>query len=264
MSYALKDLSENEIIDLIENNLHQSILYQGKNSEVTSDERLVTLETTFSHPYFNVCFFRESYQLESRVLDFLTHKLSGRVVSGRGTNFETVRSQLEEKGLFYAEDTIGMILDLEKINEESLSCDGLKVKRVDNLESLDLWLEPISVSYRLKDASKEYARDFYMNLGLKDNNKLIHYVAMLNEKPVASSTIFSDDGIAGLYNVCTIPELRKRGIGSFLTLQSLKNSKEIGNNVAVLQSSTMGSNIYKNMGFNEFGRQSVFIYIYNQ
>jgi predicted acetyltransferase len=49
--------------------------------------------------------------------------------------------------------------------------------------------------------------------------------------------------------VATLPEARGKGIGAAVTLKPLHNARELGYIIGVLQSSEMGFNVYKRLGF---------------
>jgi len=46
-----------------------------------------------------------------------------------------------------------------------------------------------------------------------------------------------------------LPEARGRGMGAALTRKPLQEAREMGYRVGILQSSAMGFNIYKTLGF---------------
>jgi predicted GNAT family acetyltransferase len=49
--------------------------------------------------------------------------------------------------------------------------------------------------------------------------------------------------------VATLPEARGKGIGAALTVNPLQEAREMGHRIGVLQSSEMGFNVYKMLGF---------------
>jgi predicted GNAT family acetyltransferase len=49
--------------------------------------------------------------------------------------------------------------------------------------------------------------------------------------------------------VATLPEARGKGIGAVLTLGPLLDAREMGYRIGILQSSEMGFNVYKKLGF---------------
>jgi len=54
--------------------------------------------------------------------------------------------------------------------------------------------------------------------------------------------------------VCTLPELRRMGIGRAVTAAVIAEGRERGLRVAVLGASAMGEPVYRAMGFREVGR----------
>jgi GNAT superfamily N-acetyltransferase len=74
-----------------------------------------------------------------------------------------------------------------------------------------------------------------------------------NGRMVATSMIFLADGLAGVYNVTALPEVRGRGIGAFATAQALREASKLGYAVGVLQASAAGYPVYRKLGFEDFG-----------
>ena len=75
---------------------------------------------------------------------------------------------------------------------------------------------------------------------------------MLANKPVATSLLYLDGGVAGIYNVATLPQVRHLGIGSALTLALLLQARSWGYRIGTLQSSQMGLQLYRRLGFREY------------
>ena len=89
--------------------------------------------------------------------------------------------------------------------------------------------------------------NLWMQLGL--NLPMRNYLGFLYGNPVSTSSLFYGGGAAGIYCVATLREARGQGLGAALTLQPLLEAREWGYRIGVLQSSKMGFNIYKRLGF---------------
>jgi ribosomal protein S18 acetylase RimI-like enzyme len=58
-------------------------------------------------------------------------------------------------------------------------------------------------------------------------------------------------GVAGIYNICTVPTARGRGIASAMTAATMQRARAAGFPFIVLQSTDMAVNLYRALGFAE-------------
>ncbi len=72
--------------------------------------------------------------------------------------------------------------------------------------------------------------------------------------PVAAAALFDGAGVAGVYNVVTVPEARRRGIGRAVTNAVLDEAVARGHTLAVLGASDLGLPVYRRLGFREVSR----------
>lgn len=75
------------------------------------------------------------------------------------------------------------------------------------------------------------------------------YVGYVESVPVATSTLVFGGKVAGVHNVATHPDFRRRGYGEALTWRAIERGASAGCDLAALQSSEMGQPIYERMGF---------------
>ena len=87
------------------------------------------------------------------------------------------------------------------------------------------------------------------------------YLAIFEGVPVGISMIFYGSGVAGIYNVGVLPEYRKRGIGTALTMEPLYQAKKKGYEISILSSSESGFKIYSQIGYKECCKFNQYIYI---
>jgi predicted GNAT family acetyltransferase len=157
------------------------------------------------------------------------------------------RSALSRHGFGFSNDTPGMAIDLHEMNESMQKVDGLEIRFAGEAESIRTWTGMFIKGYGLPPAWESITFDLWMQLGL--DLPIRNYLGYLNGKPVATCTIFYGAGAAGIYCVSTVPEARGRGVGAAITLKPLLEAREMGYRVGVLQSSEMGFNVYKKLGF---------------
>jgi ribosomal protein S18 acetylase RimI-like enzyme len=125
--------------------------------------------------------------------------------------------------------------------------DGLRIGIVEDLSELQIWVRTFLTGYEIP-LLWEY--DFYhLMAGIGHQLPVRCYIGYLNGKPVATSLMFLAARVAGIYNVATLPEARRRGLGTALTLAPLYEARDMGYRVATLQSSEHGVNLYRQLGF---------------
>jgi ribosomal protein S18 acetylase RimI-like enzyme len=75
------------------------------------------------------------------------------------------------------------------------------------------------------------------------------YTGYIDGLPVASSALIASHRVAGVYNVATLPDYRRRGLGAAMTLHAVRRGAEQGCVMASLQASEMGRPVYEGIGF---------------
>jgi len=84
------------------------------------------------------------------------------------------------------------------------------------------------------------------------------YVGYMGGVPVGASALVVTPGVAGVYNVATVPSLRRRGLGAAMTWHAIRRGHERGCTMATLQASEMGRHVYEQMGFRHVGGYRTF------
>jgi ribosomal protein S18 acetylase RimI-like enzyme len=75
------------------------------------------------------------------------------------------------------------------------------------------------------------------------------FVGSLDGRPVGTSIAIRTGDVCGVYNVATVSEARRRGVGGALTWAAVAASSEWGCDTVVLQSTEMARSLYGAMGF---------------
>jgi ribosomal protein S18 acetylase RimI-like enzyme len=125
---------------------------------------------------------------------------------------------------------------------------SVEIRRVDSSAMLREWAEVFVTGYEFPLSFAAPLFDLYDDLHGPDS-PLQSYFAYLDGAPVATSSILYAEGVAGIYDVATLPSARGRGLGAAVTLAPLRDASERGYRVGVLQSSVTGLSVYERIGF---------------
>lgn len=155
---------------------------------------------------------------------------------------------LIKNGLSLIEEEPAMAVDLKRLNHEMRAPDDFKIERLTDAATMKekhIWISQFDEGKSLGSI----LMDMFTKYGFDEDSDWQHYIGILNDKPVSCGSVFYAAGVAGIYAILTLPEARQQGIGSAITLHILLKAREKGYRVGVLQSSAMGYNVYRRLGF---------------
>jgi ribosomal protein S18 acetylase RimI-like enzyme len=167
--------------------------------------------------------------------------------------------RLESRGLSRADELPAMAVDLHGLNEDVSFPSGLDVERVGDPEVLRECVEVMRVGFGLPELTSEVFFEAFTDVGLGEESPLRSYIGRLDGEAVAASSLLVAAGVGGIYNVATLPEARRQGLGAVVTLEALRAAREIGYRIGVLQSSAMGLGVYRRLGFERYGTYTVYV-----
>jgi GNAT superfamily N-acetyltransferase len=170
--------------------------------------------------------------------------------SSRPTDLPKV---LERNGLAPAASLPCMSLDLRGWRDEPVAIPGFRIERVWNRSLARDWSRAVRVSFGFpKDAIRTYT-EAMIQFGFGPDAPFEHWVGYLDGTPVASASLFRCAGVAGIYNVATVPHARGRGIGTAIGREPLREARSEGTRLAVLQAPAEAFPIYVRQGFQQDG-----------
>lgn len=173
-----------------------------------------------------------------------------------GTLTMDARQSLESHGLTFNESGFEMAADLTSLPEAPPMPDGLEIRQVFTGRELHQWIHVASIGFGLSKEWEPVWYDFFTLAACELPFRT--YLALLDGRPVGTSQLFTSAGVAGIYNVTCLPEARNRGIGKAITYAPLLDARSLGYKVAILQASQLGYPVYRRLGFQDFGRLSVY------
>ncbi len=152
-------------------------------------------------------------------------------------------------------DPPGMAVDLLAVKEDLPSPAGLTIRPVEDKESLQKWID---VSCSGAPETANVYSGIYGGLGLGPDAPLRHYVGSLNGEPIGVASLFLSAGVASVQLVVTVPQARRQGIGTAMTLATLREARDLGYRIGILTSSKVGYGVYLRLGFQEYCRFRIY------
>jgi GNAT superfamily N-acetyltransferase len=257
MREILHDTSEAALADAVEASLCKAFASFGRwpQTEVHDGAEALRCITGLPHPLFNGVFRprlaadNPGAQIEAALAPFKARGVPLYWWVGPGAQPADLGRHLEAYGLPYDGDVPGMAVDLAAVRVERPAPAGLAIERVDSAEALAEFAGVAAIGFRLSDAVRDGLREALASLGLGDNAPSRHYLGRLDGAPVAITSLMPAAGVAGIYNVATVPEARGRGVATALVAAALAEGQAMGYRIGVLQSSEMGMSVYSRLGF---------------
>jgi GNAT superfamily N-acetyltransferase len=128
---------------------------------------------------------------------------------------------------------------------------GLTVERVEDPAAYEAWIVAEHRGFGEEGEAEGGLAAIRRAMGIGHGYPLHHFLGRLDGAPVATATLLPTGGIAGIHDVSTVPEARRRGIGTAMTLAALRAGRALGYEIAFLQPSAMGRPIYERIGFRQ-------------
>lgn len=167
--------------------------------------------------------------------------------------------RLAAHGLTQTAEVPGMAADLRALPEERVAPPGLTIERVRDITALRDYVRVLGACFGFPDELGEAFVALFASAGFAEQAPWRHYVGRLNGDMVTTASLFLGAGAAGIYNVATAPEARRRGLGTAVTLAALREARGLGYRTGVLTSSSDGYNVYRRLGFVEQCRFGLYL-----
>lgn len=218
--------------------------------EVFEQSGGVVVNTGISCDMFNVvCNPKSPMDVKSVHDYFSSRKLSFAFWIGLDDEYRDCQNDVEKFGLSCDETESGMTVFMDEL-DFSISCEKLEIKLVSNEELLR---DFITAYQKLIPNDAAAIDEFYTKAApfiLDTNSAQKLFVGFYEGAPVATSALFVQNDVAGIWDITTRPEFRRKGIGTDMTVCTLKYARDFCNcNVGVLTASEAGERVYRKIGF---------------
>ena len=172
----------------------------------------------------------------------------------------SVDAYLTEHGFTPHGSLPAMAVDIAGLAPTSLP-DGYELVRVGAGSDGEEWVRQFAVGYELPLGVAQCFSPVALDADTSPGSAMQFFAIRRNGTIVCTSTCYLDEGLAGIYCVSTIPEERGKGLGAHATAEPLRLAARAGYRVGVLQSSEAGHNLYKSLGFADFGGVPLYVRI---
>jgi hypothetical protein len=206
-----------------------------------------------THPAISNAAFRmddgaDAEEFLERAFEFFGARGRGFAVWARGgrTEDRDLIAAAEAAGLRQVVEMPEMIL--ERRAEEAEYPEGTELRRVSSGEGAEDFWEAATAAYSSVGFPPEVFAHYENHAGLTADNAA-SFIAYMEGRPVAIAMTIVSHGVAGIYWVGSVEEVRGRGLGRAITATATNAGFDLGGEVASLQASQMGEGIYTAMGY---------------
>ncbi len=125
---------------------------------------------------------------------------------------------------------------------------GAELRRLTTVDQAPDFWRVATTSYASIGFPPEIFTGYTNHAGLLAEN-VVAFLALLDGEPVGIAMTMVSHGVAGIYWVGNLEQARGKGIGRAVTVAATKAGFDLGADIASLQASPMGENLYLRMGF---------------
>ena len=260
MDTMLKDFSVSSVINAMELNAHEAWICFAHvlGAAVYDEPHLLWFFSGYpfhlTNGIVNARFpeNRLEENLDERLQQLATKKVPMAWLIGPSTLPVDLGSRLQGHGWILGDEAPGMAIELQSLDESFSSPLSLSIERIHDAETMRTWLHVMTVGSEIPEEGLALLLELVSRHGYTDDPSVHFYLGKLIDKPVATSLLYLGGGVAGIYNVATLPEVRHQGIGSAMTVAPLLQVRTLGYLMGTLQSSPMGLHLYCRLGFREY------------
>jgi GNAT superfamily N-acetyltransferase len=129
---------------------------------------------------------------------------------------------------------------------------GLLIQRVFSQHDIDIYYQIVAEGFDLPPVIEDFVAVMLKMTECK------HVIAWLNGNPVGAGTLVECAGVAGIYNVATVPDARGQGVATAVMHALHHYALADGYSGTALASSVMGLPLYRKLGYRDDGFQVVY------
>lgn len=256
-------MKKEKIINLMRDNFIKKVSFVAQNSDYMSikeSSEFVSVDCGLPSDTFNVSVVKKKPSNFDDFLERAVGVFTDKKYPMALWCWEDIAEEIKEKGVYLAEENIGMYADTSGLNISLEIPHNLTIKEVNSVLEVKQFGETVSKMFGESEEA-QYIREYYNRLSrtclyIKSNLKL--YIGTFEGRIVSTGSAFYTQDSVGIYDIATLNDFRKKGIGTAMFNYILKDIKENYDGLCILQASEDGASIYKRAGFKSVCRISVY------
>lgn len=259
------DAADAAVVAALEQNWRACVREFGRTpaTRIRDDDELFWYVTGLPDPAFNSVMYANlaPERLDAAVEEVRAlrrqHNVPMNWLIGPTSRPVNLASQLRARGFRYIGDLAPLTLKLADLAPsdggpaDGAGPAGLVVERVASAAVLEEWIKAESRGFELSGTLDRGITALRRGMGVGDGVPRTHLLGRIAGRPVATASVILAGGIGGVFDVSTVPEARRRGLGTAMTRAALNLIGAAGYEWAFLQASTMGQRLYRRLGFRE-------------
>lgn len=161
----------------------------------------------------------------------------------KGRYYDIISDLLKSNYFNMVYEQTGMYLNLKDAIKTTIRDYDIRV--IDNSSEFNKWNDVVEQVFNKRKSTELYGK-------LLKEQDFTFFACFDQQRVIATTMLFMNKEIAGVHLVGVLEEFRKKGIGAEITKRAFEFAKSKGAKAGVLQASSIGKNMYKEIGFKEY------------
>lgn len=172
----------------------------------------------------------------------------------------TAAQNLENHGFQFGGILTGIAIDIAKGIPTVKTGSQVQVKIISSEEDLRAFATLAVNAFGMNP--KALGQFQAINTAAMNHQEQIHFLALLDGIPIGTATLSTCEDSAGIWNLATLPEYRKHGVGTALVSAALLEAKKLQYDyvMAILMPKGMAWGLFTKMGFKEVCQFPFYVY----
>lgn len=163
-----------------------------------------------------------------------------------------LRARLAAHGFVPDGERPAMAIDLGQLGAPLQTPTDGAIEEVVDADGLREHTRLVAIGFGMPPELETAFREVMQELPYGPGTSMRFFLVRDGGQAIGTSLLMVAGGAAGIFNVITAPEARGRGVGAAVTSAALRAAREAGQRIAILESSRMGYNVYRRLGFEEY------------